>query len=164
MLNKFLIPATLLATVVIAGIFAFMPVEKASTVHSTLATTSSINTLSDTVNANNRAITFYFNMTHGTRTGSCSTSCGNNMTIILSEPGKTITGYATLTLKALTAVAKTTVTRQPVQSSQPAQQPSQQTSQPASQSQQKPITGQAITGAENKGVNFAAFFIPRKII
>lgn len=92
MLNKILIPAALVATVIIAGIFAFMPVEKAGTVHSTLATTSSISTLSDTVTSNNRAITFYFNMTHGSgRPG------GNNMTIVLSEPGKTLTGYATLT-------------------------------------------------------------------
>ena len=37
-LNKFLIPAALVATVVIAGIFAFMPVEKASTVHGSLST------------------------------------------------------------------------------------------------------------------------------
>ena len=42
MLNKFLIPAALVATVIIAGIFAFMPVEKASTVHGTLATSTSI--------------------------------------------------------------------------------------------------------------------------
>lgn len=96
MLNKVLIPAALLATVVIAGIFAFMPVEKASTVHNTLATSTSITTLSSTVtstaDAQNRAISFYVNMTHGTtRPG------GNNMTIILSEPGKTFTGYAILT-------------------------------------------------------------------
>jgi len=42
MLNKFLIPAALVATVVIAGIFAFIPVEKASTVHGTLATATSL--------------------------------------------------------------------------------------------------------------------------
>jgi len=41
MLNKFIIPAALFATVVIAGIFAFMPVEKASTVHGALTTSIS---------------------------------------------------------------------------------------------------------------------------
>lgn len=96
MLNKILIPAALLATVIIAGIFAFMPVEKASTVHSTLATSSSITTLSDSVTSEadnqNRAITFYVNLTHGT-----SRPGGNNVSIVLSEPGKTFTGYAILT-------------------------------------------------------------------
>ena len=95
MLNKFLIPAALIATVVIAGIFAFMPVEKASTVHGTLATSASITTLSDSVTSEsdnqNRAISFYFNMTHPARSGI------HNITIINDEPGKTFTGYATLT-------------------------------------------------------------------
>jgi len=94
MLNKILIPIALLATVVIAGTFAFMPVEKASTVHSTLATSSSITSLSDTVTSNNRAIDFYFNMTHAYQT---SLNGGKNITIVRSEPGKTFTGYATLT-------------------------------------------------------------------
>ena len=35
-MNKLTIPSILAATVLIAGIFAFMPVEKASTVHTTL--------------------------------------------------------------------------------------------------------------------------------
>jgi len=35
-MNKFLIPAILVATVMVAGIFAFMPIEKASTVHGTI--------------------------------------------------------------------------------------------------------------------------------
>ena len=38
--NKFTIPAILVVTVFVAGIFAFMPVEKASTVHTTLGTTT----------------------------------------------------------------------------------------------------------------------------
>lgn len=99
MLNKFLIPAALVATVIIAGIFAFMPVEKASTVHGTLATTASQTTNTNTINTNvdaeadglNRAISFYYNMTHQSSRG------GNNMTIILGEAGETFTGYATLT-------------------------------------------------------------------
>jgi len=36
-MNKLTIPAILVATVMVAGIFAFMPVEQASTVHTTLA-------------------------------------------------------------------------------------------------------------------------------
>jgi len=35
-MNKLLIPAILAAIVVVAGIFAFMPIEKASTVHTTI--------------------------------------------------------------------------------------------------------------------------------
>ena len=35
-MNKLTIPAILVATVMVAGIFAFMPVEQASTVHTTL--------------------------------------------------------------------------------------------------------------------------------
>jgi len=38
-MNKLTIPAILVATVMVAGIFAFMPVEQASTVHDTIITT-----------------------------------------------------------------------------------------------------------------------------
>ena len=37
-MNKLTIPAILVATVMVAGIFAFMPIEKASTVHDTVTT------------------------------------------------------------------------------------------------------------------------------
>jgi len=37
-MNKIIIPSILVATVLIAGAFALMPVEKASTVHTTIAT------------------------------------------------------------------------------------------------------------------------------
>lgn len=53
-LNKVLIPAALIATVVIAGIFAFMPVEKASTVHGSLASN---------INEADRAVSFSMNQT-----------------------------------------------------------------------------------------------------
>jgi len=39
-MNKLTIPAILVATVMVAGIFAFMPVEQASTVHDTIQATS----------------------------------------------------------------------------------------------------------------------------
>ena len=73
-----------------------MPVEKASTVHGNLATSASVTTLTSNVESEadgqNRSITFYVNLTHGTtRPG------GNNVSIVLSEPGKTFTGYAILT-------------------------------------------------------------------
>ena len=41
LMNKFAIPAILVATVMVAGIFAFMPVEQASTVHTTIIDKSS---------------------------------------------------------------------------------------------------------------------------
>jgi len=37
-MNKLTIPAILVATVMVAGIFAFMPVQQASTVHTTIGT------------------------------------------------------------------------------------------------------------------------------
>jgi len=43
-LNKFTIPVILVATVLVAGIFAFMPVEKASTVHTTLQSSTAATT------------------------------------------------------------------------------------------------------------------------
>ena len=73
MLNKFLIPAALVATVVIAGIFAFMPVEKASTVHGTLATTTSqttnTNTITANTNAQDRGFSFSLNMSRTADSG-----------------------------------------------------------------------------------------------
>jgi len=92
MLNKFLIPAALLATVVIAGIFAFMPVEKASTVHGTLATTTSQTTNTNTITTNtdaeldalDRSITVSLNMSR--------TADSGIHTIIPAKSGKTISG------------------------------------------------------------------------
>ncbi len=50
-MNKFTIPAILVVTVLVAGIFAFMPVEKASTVHTTLgSSTQSTNILNAQLN------------------------------------------------------------------------------------------------------------------
>src|SRR3989338_8606613 len=39
-MNKLAIPAILTATIMVAGMFAFMPVEQASTVHTTLQDTT----------------------------------------------------------------------------------------------------------------------------
>jgi len=47
-MNKLLIPAILAATVVIAGIFAFAPIDKASTVHTTI-TAQLVTTATNTV-------------------------------------------------------------------------------------------------------------------
>jgi len=43
-MNKLTIPAILVATVMVAGIFAFMPVEQASTVHTTGTTQGAVTT------------------------------------------------------------------------------------------------------------------------
>lgn len=37
-MNKIVVPSILIMTVLVAGIFAFMPIEKATTVHTSLAT------------------------------------------------------------------------------------------------------------------------------
>lgn len=55
-MNKLVIPTILVSITLIAGIFAFMPVEKASTVHTTIATN---------IDDQNRAMTFAVNMTSG---------------------------------------------------------------------------------------------------
>jgi len=41
-MNKLTIPAILVATVMVAGVFAFMPVEQASTVHTTIGTQQAV--------------------------------------------------------------------------------------------------------------------------
>ena len=68
-MNKFTIPAILVVTVLVAGIFAFMPVEKASTVHTTLgSSTQSTNILN--AQLNNVKTTFQVNMDENA-TASC---------------------------------------------------------------------------------------------
>lgn len=93
MLNKFLIPAALVATVVIAGIFAFMPVEKASTVHGTLATstgqTTTNSNVDDEMDAQDRSLFFKFNQTAGRDSGV--------HTIVPKKTGKVITASYLIT-------------------------------------------------------------------
>ena len=51
-MNKLTIPAILVATVMVAGMFAFMPVQQASTVHDTIqATTTQIQSVASTTAA-----------------------------------------------------------------------------------------------------------------
>jgi len=50
-MSKLIIPAILAATVLVAGIFAFMPVQQASTVHTTLGTAADIATVDANVDA-----------------------------------------------------------------------------------------------------------------
>jgi len=50
-MNKLVIPTILLATVMVAGMFAFMPVNQASTVHATI--------IIPELNAQDRTITYY---------------------------------------------------------------------------------------------------------
>jgi len=52
-MNKLTIPTILAATVMVAGIFAFMPVEQASTVHTSNTITLAANSISATEIANN---------------------------------------------------------------------------------------------------------------
>jgi len=69
-MNKFTIPAILVVTVLVAGIFAFMPVEKASTVHTTLgSSTQSTNILN--AQLNNVKSTFQTNLQNN-----ASANCG----------------------------------------------------------------------------------------
>jgi len=71
-MNKLVIPTILVSITLVAGIFAFMPVEKASTVHTTIATN---------IDDQNRAMTFAVNMTSG-----------DLLVLIPSETGVTLSG------------------------------------------------------------------------
>jgi len=51
-MNKIVIPVILTVTILIAGIFAFMPIDKASTVHSTLQSSSAATTQTTTLQGN----------------------------------------------------------------------------------------------------------------
>jgi len=51
-MNKFAIPTILLATVMVAGMFAFAPVDQASTVHSTVGSTAILFELEKTLPSN----------------------------------------------------------------------------------------------------------------
>ena len=85
-MNKLVIPAILVSITLVAGIFAFMPVEKVSTVHTTIASN---------IDDQNRAMTFAVNM---------SASDGQ-IELIPSEAGVTFTGsYVISTLPASTGV------------------------------------------------------------
>lgn len=85
MLNKFLIPTALVATVVIAGIFAFMPVEKASTVHGNLATSTQLGQI-------DRGIFFTVNQTY---ISAAQTASG--VILLPAQTGVTYTGQYVIT-------------------------------------------------------------------
>ena len=70
---KIALPILLAGIVMIAGIFAFMPVEQASTVHTTIATD---------IDNQNRAMTFAVNIT----------AAAGQLELIPGETGITITG------------------------------------------------------------------------
>src|SRR3989344_7248209 len=82
-----LIPVVLSAIVIIAGIFAFMPVEKVTTVHGTLPTST---TLTAETQGIDQFATFRVNFTNNYK---------QLVTLIPASSG-TITGHATLTAQA----------------------------------------------------------------
>ena len=65
-MKKLVIPAILTATVLIAGMFAFMPVEKASTVHTSIGQTANVLTATKTLPLAGTPVTF---------TISCASDC-----------------------------------------------------------------------------------------
>ena len=77
MSNKFILPIILASIMVVAGVVAFMPVEKAATVHSTLSAGT---------DGQNRAMYFSFNQSYAT----AGTSLGT--TIIPAETGQLLSG------------------------------------------------------------------------
>ena len=93
-LNKILIPATLVAVAVVAGIFAFMPIEKASTVHSSLTST-----IDSEINAQDRFVYFSKNFTTFDQDSTPGT------TILKIDSGETVTVYAVVTATRNSAFA-----------------------------------------------------------
>ncbi|MBI2006353.1 MAG: hypothetical protein HYS75_03665 [Nitrosopumilales archaeon] len=83
-MNKFVIPAVLASIIVIAGIFAFMPIEKVTTVHSTIVQTSDI---TSNVRGIDRYVHWEINFTNMPK---------QKITLIPASSG-TITGFAVLT-------------------------------------------------------------------
>ena len=69
--QKILLPSALISVIIIAGVFAFYPVEKASTVHGTLASSSG---LTSAVNAKDMVVPFQINFSYvsAARTGGIS--------------------------------------------------------------------------------------------
>jgi len=89
-LNKFIIPAALVAIITVTGVFAFMSVEKASTVHGTLETNINTNTDAE-LDALDRGITFEINST------GVALTKGFTYVLIPAKAGKTLAGHALLT-------------------------------------------------------------------
>ena len=63
-MNKLLIPSILAVTIIVAGIFAFMPIDEATTVHTTLqsstAATTQTTTLQGNIDKQDRIISYTF--------------------------------------------------------------------------------------------------------
>jgi len=83
-----------------AGFFAFSPVEKASTVHGSLATSTALDTqttlISTQADNQNRAIPFSYNLTHQSCSIGGVNGCSNNATLVPASPGKALTGFISM--------------------------------------------------------------------
>jgi len=78
-MNKIVIPITLVSIILIAGVFAFSPVEKASTVHGTLATSAQ-------VDGQDMTVPFVINFTYATAAQTLG------LTIVPAQTGVTYSG------------------------------------------------------------------------
>ena len=100
---KFTIPAILVVTVLVAGIFAFMPVEKASTVHTTI-TSAQFNQFASAFTNNTSFTIGGLDGVSGNITASCGSGNSglvywtvNNGTIPSGSEGARITSVFTIT-------------------------------------------------------------------
>jgi len=100
-MNKFTIPAILVVTVFVAGIFAFMPVEEASTVHTTLgSSTQSTNILN--AQLNNAKSTFQTDLS-ANATANCGTS-GGGFLVYWTFSNRTVSPLETSSEDAITGL------------------------------------------------------------
>ena len=108
-MNKFTIPAILVITVLVAGIFAFVPIDEASTVHTTLQSSSSATTQTTTLQANidKQDRLLFFHLMTGTKDLNASSNANilpfkdnawtGNVTVIVAD------GFGTCSVNEITS-------------------------------------------------------------
>jgi len=104
-MNKLTLPALLLGVVMIAGAFAFMPVQEATTVHTVsgngLISETETATMLDDVNTNTHTVTFTFSddaLVYGMRVNVPTTDTADDYLVTaITANGLAVTASATIT-------------------------------------------------------------------
>jgi len=91
--NKLLIPSILAVTIIVAGIFAFVPIDEASTVHTTLASSADVTTITN-AQFNNVNSTFDSDLSTNA-TATCSTG---SFLVFYSYSNRTSNSHTNATL------------------------------------------------------------------
>ena len=105
-MNKFTIPAILVVTVLVAGVFAFMPVEKASTVHTTLGSATQSTDIKN-AQLNNVKTTFQTNMQNNA-SANCGTGGGGFLVFWTFTNGSAFETFGDIRLNRALGIQNTT--------------------------------------------------------